>query len=237
MVGIPWTDKDVDLQFMRERLPEYDSIHALCVARRVNHEKNAFLQRVYDEYEKTFPGRMATWTLSKIGTDGPEKKRKKKVMKVLKLLPDAISYTYLVYAQRFRDWFTNHIDSRASESGSKKQEVLHLTETTNSRRELGFHAHARIGGEAMKERIKKDYEDHVQECKLTGSEPMAFIARRNAFLSKDLKERSEDFQKMVESSRNEAGSQGAGRKFVTFLDLTNSVDEDERMKNAALLQE
>jgi len=86
MVGIPWTDKNVDLAFMQEKLPEFSTIHSQSVARRKNQLKNAFLERVYQEYEQQFPGRMDTWELAEVGTGGTEKKRKEKIIKVSNLL-------------------------------------------------------------------------------------------------------------------------------------------------------
>jgi hypothetical protein len=82
MVGIAWTDKNVDLDFFVTRLPEFNKVHKLGQQRKKNPTKDAFLEKIYLEYEEEFPGRMAKYNLPSIGVGGEPADRKQRTLKV-----------------------------------------------------------------------------------------------------------------------------------------------------------
>lgn len=82
MVGITWTEKDLDLSFMDGRKAEYWIIHNRGTARKNNPEKDAFLEKTYKEYVDTFPGRVEAFNLPKLGTGGTPAERKERTLKV-----------------------------------------------------------------------------------------------------------------------------------------------------------
>jgi hypothetical protein len=82
MAGTPWTDKEVDLEFMLANLPEFAGLHSKSEKRKKSQPKEAFLEKLYVEYTKKFPGRCDSWKLSEIGTGGTETVRKAKIKRV-----------------------------------------------------------------------------------------------------------------------------------------------------------
>jgi hypothetical protein len=234
MAGTPWTEKEVDLEFMLAYLPEFAALHSKSEKRKKSQPKEAFLERLYLKYTDTFPGRCDTWKLSEIGTGGTEAERKARIKKVS---DTKLTVTHkLTGPQRFRDWFTNRLQSNAGNGGKRKDTVLDLCKTKGSRREAAYHTYFRLEGHRLQESVKNDYLQYKAECDAAGIKPMHPTARRNQFLSKSLKAEPKELQDKIEEARIDAGENGAGRKFASISEVTNATNDEKRMECAQKLQ-
>jgi hypothetical protein len=142
----------------------------------------------------------------------------------------------LIRNQRFRDWFTNRLQANAGNGGKQKDNILDLCKTKGSRREAAYHAYFRLEGHRLQDDIRTDYSQYKADCEAAGIRPMHPTARRNQYLSKRLKEEPKDVQDKVEEARIEAGENGVGRKFASILEVSNAINETERVDCARKLQ-
>lgn len=82
MPGATWTIEGEDHEWMVQHLPRYTAVYQQGKACKKNPKRDAFIESVYHDYEAAFPGRMASWILSKIGIGGSDAERKEKSIQV-----------------------------------------------------------------------------------------------------------------------------------------------------------
>jgi hypothetical protein len=76
MPGLKWANDD-ELLYLTTKLNDFSVvIHSNGKARVKKHAKLEFLNKVYDEYDKLYPGRIASMDLPNIGTQGSLIERK-----------------------------------------------------------------------------------------------------------------------------------------------------------------
>jgi hypothetical protein len=92
MVGITWTEKNLDLGFMEARETDFWDHHSKGFARKKNPDKDAFLEKTYNEYIAAFPGRVEAFVFSEIGAGGTPAERKEKTIQVSQQLPQFKRY-------------------------------------------------------------------------------------------------------------------------------------------------
>jgi hypothetical protein len=81
MPGLKWATEQ-ELVYLATKLHGFGSIHSTGRARIRNPKKAAYLNDVYDEFEKLFPGRILDMDLPRVGKGGSETERKEAMLDV-----------------------------------------------------------------------------------------------------------------------------------------------------------
>jgi hypothetical protein len=83
MGGAKWTSTALgDREWLDTKLLQFAAIRGDGKARKKNPAKDAYLLKVYDEYDKLYPGRIASFNFNGIGTGGTDAERKDTMIKV-----------------------------------------------------------------------------------------------------------------------------------------------------------
>jgi hypothetical protein len=83
-----WAEEGLDRDWLEQRIPPFGRIHSTCKAGQHSVEKQTFLNTMYDEYQKKFPGRTDKWSFTGIGKGGTEAERRTAIISVSDFLGD-----------------------------------------------------------------------------------------------------------------------------------------------------
>jgi hypothetical protein len=75
MPGHKWTDPEVDLPFLLDKIPGYSNVYTTGKARVKNNARDAYLNQTMAQYIQQFPGRVNSMDLPGIGLGESDAKR------------------------------------------------------------------------------------------------------------------------------------------------------------------